>query len=146
MRLHLVVALITVAGAVQAQHQPYALNRYPGPMHVLELADRLNLSAEQRQATKRLMDAHKAEARVLGARLVDAEGRLDALFRRGQVQSQELAAAVREAATLQGEYRLAHLETHHRLRAILTEAQVAQYDILRGYASPSGRSGHKHGG
>jgi hypothetical protein len=45
---------------------------------------------------------------------------------------------------VQGEYRLSHLETHRRLRAVLTEAQVAQYDVLRGYASGSGRSGHKH--
>jgi hypothetical protein len=132
------------AGAGMGYAKAAELNRYPGPMHVLELADRLKLSPEQRQATKQLMDAHKAEARALGARLVDAEGRLEALFRRGEVRPEELATAVREAATVQGEYRLSHLETHRRLRAVLTEAQVAQYDVLRGYASGSGRSGHKH--
>jgi hypothetical protein len=120
------------------------LNRYPGPMHVLELAEKLKLSPEQRQATKQLMDAHKVEARAIGAKVIDAESRLEALFRRGQVRPEELAAAARDAATLQGEYRLAHLETHRRLRAILTDAQVAQYDVLRGYASRTGRSAHKH--
>jgi hypothetical protein len=133
-----------LSGAGMGFAKAAELNRHPGPMHVLELADRLKLSPEQRQATKQLMDAHKAEARALGAKLVDAEGRLEALFRRGEVRPEELATAVREAATVQGEYRLSHLETHRRLRAVLTEAQVAQYDLLRGYASGSGRSGHKH--
>jgi hypothetical protein len=132
------------AGAGMGFAKAAELNRYPGPMHVLELADRLKLSPEQRQATRQLMDAHKAEARAIGAKVVDAEGRLEALFRRGEVRADELASAVREAAALQGDYRLAHLETHRRLRAILTDAQVARYDVLRGYASESGRSGHKH--
>ena len=50
----------------------------------LELADPLGLSAEQRSAIKRLMDSHKAEARAIGARLVEAERSLEALFRSGK--------------------------------------------------------------
>ena len=96
------------AGALHAQHQPYAgqherelkapsaeevkqylagagmgyakaaeLNRFPGPMHALELADQLKLTGEQRATAKQLMDAHKAEARGLGADLVAAERELE---------------------------------------------------------------------
>lgn len=161
--------LAAVAGAAQAQHQPYAgqherdikalsaeavkqyldgagmgyakaaeLNQYPGPAHALELAERLGLTPAQRAATKQLMDAHRAEARAIGAKLVESERALEVLFRRGQVDQTQLAAAVHHAGSLQGEYRLSHLETHRRLRTVLTDEQVARYDQLRGYASGGG--------
>ena len=38
------------------------LNGYPGPIHVLELADQLGLSAEQKARIKDLFDSMKAEA------------------------------------------------------------------------------------
>jgi len=137
MKRFLVVALAMAAAAAHAQHSGYAgqegreikslsaeeinqyasgagmgyakaaeLNHFPGPMHVLELADRLGLSAEQRAATRQLMDEHKRRARAIGARLVDSE-----------------------------RARLSHLETHRRMRAVLTEEQVKRYDALRGYSA-----------
>jgi hypothetical protein len=39
------------------------LNGYPGPAHVLELADKLDLSADQRTRVQQLFDSMKAEAR-----------------------------------------------------------------------------------
>jgi hypothetical protein len=42
---------------------------------------------------------------------------------------------VKQAALLQGEYRLSHLETHRRMKPLLTAEQVAKYDALRGYGS-----------
>ncbi len=41
------------------------LNGYPGPSHVLELADKLNLSTDQRAGVQRLFDSMKAEAVLL---------------------------------------------------------------------------------
>jgi Spy/CpxP family protein refolding chaperone len=131
-----------LSGAGMGYAQPAELNSFPGPMHVLELADKLSLNAEQRAATKRLMDEHKAEARAIGAKLVQAERALEALFRSGLVPPEKLAQAVSDAAALQGQYRLSHLETHRRMRALLTEGQVKRYDELRGYAK--GTQGHKH--
>lgn len=55
-----------------------------------------------------------------------------------------LAGAVRAAAALEGEYRLSHLETHRRMRALLTDEQVARYNRLRGYGA--GEGGHHHDG
>ena len=121
------------------------LNHFPGPMHVLELADKLGLSEGQRTDVKRLMDAHKAQARAIGARLVESERALDALFRNGKVEPQVLAEAVRAAGAATAEYRLSHLETHRRTRALLTAEQVARYDELRGYAGPASAKGaHRH--
>jgi len=132
------------AGAGMGYAKAAELNHFPGPMHVLELADVLKLSPEQRTATKQLMDAHKAEARAIGVKLVEAERNLEALFRSGKVERGALAKAVGEAATLQGEYRLSHLETHRRMRGLLADAQVARYDELRGYAKPAGADAHRH--
>lgn len=111
------------------------LNGYPGPAHVLELAKQLGLTAEQRDAVARLKNSHHAEAKAIGLRRVESERALDALFRYGKATEAELAAAVRHAGMLEGEYRLSHLETHRRTRALLTDEQVARYDALRGYAT-----------
>jgi len=43
-------------GAGMGYARAAELNGYPGPMHVLELADKLGLSAQQREETRRLMD------------------------------------------------------------------------------------------
>jgi Spy/CpxP family protein refolding chaperone len=131
-----------LSGAGMGYARPAELNSFPGPMHVLELADKLSLNADQRAATKRLMDEHKAEARAIGAKLVQAERALEALFRSGHVPPEKLAQAVSDAAAVQGQYRLSHLETHRRMRALLTEAQVKRYDELRGYGK--GTQGHEH--
>ena len=131
------------AGAGMGYAKAAELNHFPGPMHVLELADKLGLSAVQRTTTKRLMDDHKAEARAIGAKLVDAESRLEALFRGGKVGPAELAQAVAAAARVQGEYRLSHLETHRRMRALLTDEQVKRYDTLRGYEPGGAQPQHR---
>lgn len=119
------------AGAGMGYAKAAELNRHPGPMHVLELADKLRLSPEQHAATERLMKEHKAYARALGARLVEAQQSVDALFRAGNVEPAALAKAVEHAAQVEAQYRLSHLETHRRMRALLTDEQVAQYDKLR---------------
>jgi len=126
------------AGAGMGYAKAAELNHFPGPTHVLELAAPLGLNAEQRAATERLMQTHKAEARAIGAKLVTAEQELERLFRSGQVRDAELARAVAEASRLQGEYRLSHLETHRRMRALLTAEQIKRYDELRG------NSGEQH--
>lgn len=123
------------AGAGMGYAKAAELNHFPGPMHALQLADQLKLTAEQRAATQRLMDRHKAEARALGTELVTAERELEQLFRGGKVDEAALARAVRTTAAVEGEYRLAHLETHRRMRELLTDDQVRRYDESRGYLS-----------
>jgi Spy/CpxP family protein refolding chaperone len=131
-----------LSGAGMGYATPAELNRFPGPMHVLELADKLELTPEQLAKTRALMDTHKAEARAIGAKRVESERALEALFRSGKVDEAALATAVREAAVLEGAYRLAHLETHRRMQAMLTEEQVAKYVRLRGYEGAAPRRHH----
>jgi len=132
-----------MAGAGMGYARAAELNHFPGPMHVIELADQLMLTAAQRDATQKLMDTHKAQARALGAELVSAERELDELFRAGKVEERDLARSVRMSAAIAGEYRLSHLDTHRRLRALLTDEQVKRYDELRGYSSGKARR-HRH--
>ena len=126
-----------LSGAGMGYAKPAELNRYPGPMHVLELADKLDLTADQRARTRTLMDAHKVEARAIGAKRVESERAIEMLFRSGKVDETALAKGVREAAVLEGEYRMTHLETHRRMRAMLSDEQVARYVRLRGYEGGS---------
>jgi hypothetical protein len=56
------------------------LNGYPGPSHVLELADELELSADQRDRIRAQFDAMKAEAMPIGAKLIEQEAALDKQF------------------------------------------------------------------
>ena len=135
-----------LSGAGMGYAKPAEMNRFPGPMHVLELADKLDLTPEQRARTKGLMDDHKAEARAIGAKRVESERAIEMLFRTGDVDDATLAKSVREAAALEGEYRLAHLETHRRMRALLSDEQVARYVRLRGYegAAAASHEGRQH--
>lgn len=132
-----------IAGYLSGAGMGYAkaaeLNGYPGPMHVLELADRLQLTDAQRSTVRSLMDSHKSEARAIGAKLVQSERDLEMLFRHGGVDRERLAASVEEVAKLQGEYRLSHLETHRQALALLTPKQAAEYAQLRGYGAEERR-------
>jgi Spy/CpxP family protein refolding chaperone len=120
------------------------LNGYPGPAHVLELAQPLQLTPQQRQATQALMDAHKAEARALGAEVVEAERALDRAFAQKSVTEAELARLTARSAELQARLRTAHLRTHLQQAALLTPHQVAHYQSLRGYdaAAPTHQGKH----
>lgn len=131
------------AGAGMGYAKAAELNHFPGPMHALELADRLKLTPEQKAKTEALMQEHKAQARAIGAKLVEAEAAIETLFRSGNVEPAALRSAVENAGKLQSDYRLSHLETHRRMRALLTPEQVARYDEARGYGK--GSSNHHHG-
>ena len=69
-----------LAGKGLGYAKPAELNGYPGPLHVLELADRLGLSAEQRARTEALFASMQARAIEHGRALVEEERALDRLF------------------------------------------------------------------
>ncbi len=79
------------------------LNGYPGPLHVLELADKLDLSTEQRTGVQRLFDQMKAEAMPLGSRLIEQETDLDRQFANRTVTPESLKTSIAAVATTQGE-------------------------------------------
>jgi hypothetical protein len=115
------------------------LNGYPGPSHVLELADPLELSAEQKASVQQLFDAMKAEAVPLGTRLIEQEADLDKQFADRTMTPESLKVSTAAVAATQGMLRETHLRYHLSTAAILNPSQMLKYAELRGYGS-----GHKH--
>jgi hypothetical protein len=111
------------------------LNGYPGPSHVLELADKLVLSADQRTRVQQLLDAMRAEAIPLGAKLIDHEAALNELFATRTVTPESLRGSTSIAATTQGTLRETHPKYHLQTVALLTPAQMRRYAELRGYGA-----------
>ena len=117
------------------------LNGYPGPSHVLELADKLDLSADQRASMQRLFDSMKAEAMPLGSKLIEQEADLDKQFADRTVTPESLRATTAAVAATQGMLRETHLKYHLSTGSILTPSQMTKYAELRGYG---GGPKHKH--
>ena len=119
------------------------LNGIPGPMHVLELADALELSPQQRSATQALYTQVLDQARPLGAQLVEAEAALDALLRSGRADADQVLVQLQRIAGIEARLRHVHLAAHLAQEPLLTPAQVQTYSALRGYHGPAPAHGHK---
>ena len=109
------------------------LNGYPGPLHVLDLADRLDLTAEQRAQLKLLYEGMKAEAIAVGDRLIAHETALDRQFAERTVSPTVLASLTADIGKTQGELRAVHLKYHLTTAQLLTAEQRQRYAELRGY-------------
>lgn len=123
------------------------LNGYPGPLHTLELADELELTAEQRHQVQELYEVMQREAIALGQQVVELEAHLDRQFAEQTVTSESLEAVTAEIGKTQAELRATHLRYHLSTREILTPEQIASYATLRGYRTdePHPPGGHQHG-
>jgi Spy/CpxP family protein refolding chaperone len=119
------------------------LNGHPGPMHVLDLAEALKLTREQREVVKAAFERMKAKAEALGEAYIAAEKAVDQAFKAGPADAAQVAARVAEANRLLGEVRLSHLEAHVEITPLLTPEQRARYAELRGYTG-NGHSGGAH--
>ena len=129
--------------------KPAELNRYPGPLHALELASELELSAEQRSGLKGSEARMRARAIALGAEILDLEHKLDVAFAQRTIEPSRLHELTAEIGTRQGLLRAVHLQAHIETAGLLTPDQIARYDALRGYrkpsaAAPSGRHLKQH--
>ena len=118
------------------------LNGYPGPLHVLELAEGLQLSEMQRTRTKALLDAMKAKTIPIGERIIEEETAFDRLFAEKRVTRASIDATTARIGAAQGELRAAHLRYHFAMVEVLSPVQIARYAELRGY-SEGGH--HVHG-
>jgi Spy/CpxP family protein refolding chaperone len=118
------------------------LNGYPGPMHVLELADSLGLSADQRTRVRDLFAAMKAEAVPLGERLIAQEAELDKQFADKTMTPARLEVSTDAIGATTAALRRAHLKYHLSTLDVLTAEQTQRYVELRGYKAPMH---HPHG-
>ena len=127
-----------VAELLEGKGAGYALagelNHYPGPRHVLDLAEDLGLTEEQEETVQRIFTEMQDEVRPLGRELLDLEERLDRAFRDEAIDEDSLAQLTEESAAVEGSLREAHLSAHLKTRDILSPEQVEEYDRLRGYS------------
>jgi len=106
-------------------------NRYPGPLHVLELSGRLGLDAAQESRVRALLQAMYAESVPKGARLLEAERALRRLFETGSADDATVRAAIAAVERARAELRAVHLLAHLRTRDVLTEDQRERYHQAR---------------
>jgi hypothetical protein len=123
---------------------PAELNGYPGPVHVLELGDRIGLNPEQRARVADLHAAMRAETIPLGERLIAQETDLDRLFAEKRITPASLQASTQAIGSTQAALRAAHLRYHLSTLEVLTPHQVHLYAELRGYGSPGGTGAKGH--
>jgi Spy/CpxP family protein refolding chaperone len=106
-------------------------NGYPGPLHVLELKDRLKLTADQEAKAQALLHAMFVESKPKSARLLEAEAKLRRLFADRAADAAAVRAGVAEVERARSEVRLVHLLTHLKTRELLTEDQRRIYHEAR---------------
>lgn len=126
-----------VAGLLSGKGMGYAkaaeLNGYPGPAHVLELAEALSLTADQRAESQAIFERMASAAKDLGAELVAAEGALDRAFKEERIDESTLSKRVMRLGDIESRLRTVHLEAHLQQTEILDPRQITKYMTLRGY-------------
>ncbi len=119
------------------------LNGYPGPRHVLDMAESLQLTDAQRRQSEVLFERMRDEARRHGAALIEAERALDAVYASRSATRELVDRQLRVIEAVRTRLRATHLQAHLDQAALLTPAQVAEYARLRGYASTGANQEHK---
>ncbi len=113
---------------------PAELNGKPGPAHLLELQEKIGLSPKQVAALSALHDEMRVAAIAAGDRLIAAEAALDQALQQPGLTDEGLRTLIDVAAAARADLRYVHLSVHLATPALLTEAQIASYNRLRGYA------------
>lgn len=113
---------------------PAELNGRPGPAHLLELQDDLRLSRSQVHAISAIYEDMVAEAIAAGERFIRAEEALSDAFAAPDLDDARLKVLIEEAAAARAELRFIHLSRHLLTPPLLSEAQIQDYYVLRGYA------------
>ena len=114
-------------------------NGYPGPRHILDMKDELELSAEQVRNVERLFEKMHTRALALGKELLAKEGELDRLFADGVSDEAPVRRLLAEIAALRAELRWVHISAHLEARGVLTSEQRHAY-----HAARYGPAGHAH--
>jgi Spy/CpxP family protein refolding chaperone len=120
------------------------LNGYPGPRHVLDLSEKLDLTPEQRTKTEKLFEKMRAEAIPLGKNLLELEAKLEERFQSRKIDAKTLSKLTNAIGISEALLRATHLKYHLEMANLMTAHQRVAYDNLRGYNSSSHRGRHGH--
>ena len=111
------------------------LNGVPGPVHLLEMKEEIDLSAEQIQAIEDIYRKMKQEAVPLGLELIELERELNNHFANRTITNELLRQILQKIAQVHRQLRYVHLSTHLKTPDILKSEQITLYNKLRGYSS-----------
>jgi hypothetical protein len=120
------------------------LNNFPGPRHVLDLHEQLQLSPTQSQQLEAAFRAMDSEAKQVGHAIVQHERDLSATFANGTITTDTLQHKTDALATLYGRLRAVHLQAHLAITPLLSEEQITLYNTLRGYTEHEGWQEQQH--
>lgn len=109
------------------------LNGIPGPSHLLQMSDDLDLTPNQIETIKSLFKKMKQRAMQLGEQLIAQESELDTQFKDSTITEETLRSTLADIAKTRMELRYTHLVTHLETPKILSRHQVQHYNNLRGY-------------
>ena len=110
------------------------LNGVPGPIHLLEMKDKIGLDTTQHSAITTIYRRMKNRAVLYGNRLIVwASG--DGVLAR-TITDALLRTSLNAIAETKKELRYVHLAAHIETLKILSEKQIRTYNTLRGYSNP----------
>lgn len=119
------------------------LNGMPGPVHLLELKYEIALTPQQVEAITGIYERMRAKAIAEGERYIAHEQALEEAFRTRTVTEENLREMLDDIERSRSRLRFIHLSAHLGTPKILTEAQIARYDALRGYRAYHHGTDHK---
>ena len=136
------LSLSEISGLLQGKGMGFAkaaeLNHYPGPRHVLDLAQQLNLSELQITKTHQAFEKMRENAVQLGTTLIEYEKQLDDLFSTNNATVSAMDKLLLQIGETRAKLRGVHLNAHLVMKDILDDHQIKTYDKLRGYSNESG--------
>lgn len=111
------------------------LNGMPGPIHLLQMKNKIALSKTQERKIRILFKKMKIQVIPLGKKLVALEKNLNESFASHRVTEAQLKQQLNMIAKTRGELRYIHLVAHLKTPKVLTHKQIKKYNKLRGYGS-----------
>jgi hypothetical protein len=109
------------------------LNGYPGPRHVLDIAQELQLTDGQRMEIELIYQNMSNNAKSIGSAIIAIEQDMDEAFANHTITEENLIALLDKSANLYGQLRFVHLSAHLDTAQIMTTEQIQMYNEMRGY-------------
>ena len=113
------------------------LNGYPGPRHVLDIAQELQLTDRQRMEIELIYQNMSNNAKSIGSAIIAVEQDMDEAFANKTITEEDLIALLDKSANLYGQLRFVHLSAHLDTAQIMTTEQIQMYNEMRGYDGDS---------
>ena len=113
------------------------LNGYPGPRHVLDIAQELQLTDRQREEIELIYQNMSNNAKSIGSAIIAIEQDMDEAFANKTITEENLIAMLDKSANFYEQLRFVHLSAHLDTAQIMTTEQIQMYNEMRGYDGSS---------